>query len=278
MVTGGVALGAWRPGWAVPGTAAILLGMLLCTRRFAVAIGARAPGTWVDLCPEAVAERIREDRRRRRRLASVLDATCLRGALFFSLLLGAAVAVALRLPEDESRLALLVPIDAAALLVPLFLTGTRRHLPPDLGSLSARMLARHGRRARNLLARAGGGELSIIGREVGGGAIDELRLRLVPFRAPDGLDAVELCTEVWCRTATLAVLVRTRTGSAAHRLVPKLRGVAERFRSKDGSTCVAIIVPGPDGHAGLLRDLRRALFVLASSAEPAAQPTTRAAA
>ncbi|MBI2897042.1 MAG: hypothetical protein HYY06_26025 [Deltaproteobacteria bacterium] len=278
LVAAGFALGAWRPGWAAPGTAAILLGALLCARRFGVAVGARAPGTWIDLCPEAVAERIRQDVRRRRRLASVLDATCPRGAVLLTLLAGAAVAAALRLPEDEARLALLLPVDALALLVPLFLTGTRRQLPPDLGALSARMLARHGRRARNLLARAGGGELSIIGREIGGGAIDELRLRLVPFKAPEGLGAIELCTEVWCRTPTLAVLIRTRAGTAAHRLIPRLRGVVERYRSKDGSSCVAIIVPGPDGHAGLLRDLRHALLLFASSAEPEVKPTTLAAA
>jgi hypothetical protein len=258
------------------GIASILAAMVLVARRYERAVVARPPGRWIALGPEAVGERIRAERQWRRRLGSSFDATCPRGFVLLVFTGGAAIWAAGALRPIVGWLAWALALDALAVLLPLFLGATRRSLPVDLGGASARMLARYGRRAKRLLRRHGGGEFSLLGRQVGDGedvSLDELRLELVPARGPEGLLALELGTEVWCGTPRLAAIVRTAAGSPADALARTLRGASERTRGPDGASLATMLVPGLDGHAGLFRDLRRALQTFAKAASPPGSPS-----
>lgn len=258
-------------GQFTAGLGSILAAMALVARRYERAVVARPAGQWIALAPEAVGARIRAERQARRRLGSIFDATCPRGLVLLALGAGAAIWAARTLRPTVGWLAWTFALDALAVLLPLFLGATRRTLPVDLGGASARMLARYGRRAKRLLGRNGGGEFSLLGRQVGEGedaSLDELRLELVPARRPEGLLALELGTEVWCGTPRLAAVVRTVAGSPADALARTLPGAAERYRGPDGTTLATLLVPGPDGHAGLFRDLRHALRTFAKAATP----------
>jgi len=279
LLAAGVAVQLPPIGQLTLGILAILAAMVLLARRYERAVVARPPGRWIALEPEAVTARIRADRHRRRRLGSLFDATCLPGLVLLSAGAGAVVWAAARLQPTLGWLAWALALDALAVLLPTFLGATRRSLPVDLGGASARMLARYGRRAKRMLRRRGGGEFSLLGRQVGEGEeawLDELRLELVPARRPEGLLALELGTEVWCGTPRLAAIVRTVAGSPADAIARTLRGAAERHRAPDGATIATVLVPGLDGHSGLFRDLRRALTAFAKAAPPTATPDTPA--
>jgi hypothetical protein len=274
LLAGGVVVQLPPLDQLTAGVALILAAMVLLARRYERGVVARPPGRWIALGPESVTDCLTADRRRRRSLGSIFDATCPGGFVVFAVAVGAVAWGTLRLSPTLGWLAWAFAIDALAVLFPLFLGATRRMLPVELAGASARMLARYGRRAKRLLRRCGGGEFSILGRAVGehvGDAtcLDELRLELVPARRPEGLVAVELGTEVWCGRPRLAAIVRTAVGSPADALARRLRGVAERLPSPDGLTMATVLAPGLDGHSGLFRDLKRALVAFTKAAAPA---------
>ena len=275
LVAAGLAIQLPPIGQITGGLACILAAATLLARRYERALVARPPGRWTALGPHAARERLQLAKRHRARLGSIFDATSGLGFLVFGGTVAAVVWGAGRLQPTIGWLAWTLALDALAIAAPLWLGATRRHLPPDLAGVSARMLLRYGRRAKRLLRKCGGGEFSILGRVVGE-EVDELRLELVPALRPDGLVAVELGVEVWCRTARLAAIVRAVEGSPADELTATLRGVVERHRAPDGATTAVVLLPGADGHASLFRDLRRALRTLAKAAPSPAPPEATA--
>lgn len=209
--------------WGDPtlGAALVVGAMALATHRAPVALArTRGPGTWRALSSSSalVAPPAPPD---------ALDVTTARGRLAFAAaacaLVAAAWALGSWIPEGTVALPL-----AAAALAPIFVTGTRRSLPPTPTEQAASVL----RPARDALAAEidlSHVDVQAIGRvlaaasscapdagDLARGEIDEIRLACAPRDRAVGLRAVEIAaTTSPLGHALPEVFVRFDDGSAA---------------------------------------------------------------
>ena len=126
----------------------------------------------------------------------------------------------------------------AVVLVPIFLSGTRRELPVSPTAAGRVLLAWL---AKSIRKRSGLKVVALARVPDGTGEADEVRLLIVPKQAVRGLIAVEVAVELfqgWGGAVALpCVLVRAREGSEAHASLPR-RAVWTRGRKAEERVAV----------------------------------------
>ncbi len=220
---------------------AILAATLLPAAR---ASRARGPGEWSLLGEQ---ERRAGGAQATDGAGSFLDASSVVGFIVFVTLCVAASGVAWLLLAQSPYQAGLVVVGSTAWL-PVFFTGRRTDMPPDaaFGALPlyrfvSKKLEAHGWVRSEIWAR----------RPLGGGAPDELRLRLTLDDARPGVRAIEVGVELGAGLVTLpCVIVRVVDDSDAYRALP--RGVVW-MRGRTSEERVAILRPKVPSRAGCLR-------------------------
>lgn len=231
---------------------------------------ARGPGEW---------SRLSEDELRAQpaklRAGRFLDASTVPGFVVFLLVaLASAAAAWLLLPRSPYQAGLVLLGSAACL--PLFFTGKMADIPPDaaFGALPlhhfiARKLARRSDVRSEVWAR----------RPLGGGAPDELRLRIFLDGARSGLSAIEIGLEIGAGMLALpCVIVRAQDESDAYHALP--RGVVW-VRGRNGDERVAILRPRVPTRAQCLRIVEDVLALTSKKSEggmPRAQRERKSAA
>ena len=207
---------------AILGAALVVFAMIVATHRSPVPMGRpRGPGRWHPIADERVFRRALPAE------GDFFDLSSNRGKGFaLSLWLVLAV-VTWILSGRIPGIVVAAPLASAA-LIPLFVTGTRRQLPPTAEELATRMLAP----ARDALAKLvdlAHVDLRCIARFREGqkGDIDEVRLECVPAEPVQGLRAIELAvaTSKDGQVSIPEILVRFDDGSgAASKLADLARG------------------------------------------------------
>ena len=151
----------------------------------------------------------------------------------------------------------LVAIDALV-LVPLFVTGRRVQLPPDLAKAPAPLLAPV---CAALKKDASLDVAPWVRVPVGTDVPDELRLLVLPKASLPGLVGIELGI-AWTRTATgyaprAEVLVRVHDGSDAAARLPKLAPFARPVTGRRQDEKVIRLTPALPGRAAAVALVRR---------------------
>ena len=184
LVAFGVGLQLWRDS-ALIGSVVLLGAMAFLTYRTPrFRPVARGPGTWLPLSDDEAFRRVPA-----RAADTFLDGRTWagRGALLFVALAVAGVTWAAR--QAAPYYGLLTALDGLVFL-PLFLTGCRGELPPDLATTPARSL-----RALALTLRRRNPTWRIVGWArfpADQTSPDELRLLVMPKHSPPGLTAIEV--------------------------------------------------------------------------------------
>lgn len=218
----------------------------------------RGPGTWVPLSSQALV------RPSWPLWVRAFDSSTLPGFTLAAgvLLLGVGVAY-VRLPHDS--LQALLSLSLALLLSPLFLTGRLADFPRSPAEQALPWLRLLGA-ARLGLVRT----LELWGRQTdlgrSGGAVDEVRVRIVLEHSPSGLRALEVAFEEGPGSYVSPCLVlRVVEDSVAHERLPRAI-VWSRGRASEEKT--SILHPAAPTRAQLLRLLRSVLSHLAQSPSP----------
>ena len=222
----------WSP---IAGALLVALAMALSAHRSPLPITRpRGPGAWRPVSdPQALLPG---------RLAPLptdaLDIATTRARLVFAAIACGVFAIAWLLRARVPQISIALPL-ASAVVVPVFVTGTRAQMVPTPTELASRIL----RPARDALASAidlAHVEVNTIGRVVGAGVagardadgtsqvVDEVRLSCAPHDRTPGLRAIELALATCPRGygAVPEVFVRFDDGSAAAERIARLaRGV-----------------------------------------------------
>ncbi len=178
----------------------------------------RGPGRWLPLGDEEVLGA----GKRRALPGAWLDATCWRGGLVFTLLVGAlAVAAVFAYRRSPYHAGLLVL--GSSSLIPVFFSGISASLPADPVSQPRRLLSRL---KRALVAKVPSLRVVAFGRIPDADTVpDEIRLVLMPRAALPGLTAIEIAVEYEQTPAgpvTMpCLIVRAREDSPATRALPR---------------------------------------------------------
>jgi hypothetical protein len=262
---GAIGSGAFAAfAWGNPfvGAALVVLGLLLATHRAPTAIPRpRGPGAWREVAGADVLVA----RAPRPLRGDVLDAATPRGRIA---LLGLSTLVAIAswsLAMHIAGIAFALPL-AAAVVLPLFLTGSRAQLPALPEEIAVRML----RPARDALSRLVDLEhvdVRLLGRVLAGtkDELDEIRLVCAPIDRTPGLRALELALAIAApgpHGAVPEVLVRYEDGSPAGARIAALAARPRVMPGRAPEEKVARLVPSdptPEAAARLLGTLVREL-------------------
>ncbi len=248
-------VGAELLGAPTVGALAIASAMALATHRAPPARPAvRGPGKWLALAPsEAFDVETRGD---------ALDIGSARGRFVAATVALLVVAAAGILRRFDAEWPYLVVMDALA-LVPIFVTGTARQLPPDMATAPARTLAAlHRALKKDKAVRIAPWARVPLGCD----HADELRLLVLPRAAMPGLGGIEV-GQTWQRTANgylpvTEVLVRVHDATAAAArmtaLAPFARAVPGR-RPDERVVRLAPAFPARRATVALVRRIAREL-------------------
>ncbi len=207
----------WSP---VVGALLVALGMALAAHRAPSPIARpRGPGAWRPVSdPKALLPGTPAPLP-----TDALDIATTRARLVFGAIACGVIGAAWLLRGHVPQIAVSLPL-ASAVLVPIFVTGTRSQMVPTPIELAARVL----RPARDALATTmdlSHIELGTIGRVVGkAGALDEVRLACAPRDRTPGFRAIELAlaTSPVGHGAVPEVFIRFDDGSPAAERIARL--------------------------------------------------------
>jgi hypothetical protein len=259
---GGVA--AQLAGAPTLGAIAVACAMALATFRApSVRPPVRGPGKWLALAPaEAFATSARSGDGHGPDPRDPLDLGSPRGKIVVLVGALALAAMAGVLRRLDAEYPYLIAIDALA-LIPIFVTGTARQLPPDLAAAPAKLLAAlHATLKKDASLRVAPWARVPLGAD----HADELRLLVLPRAAMPGLGGIEI-GQAWRRTANgfvpmTEVLVRVHDASAAAArltaIAPSSRAVPGR-RPDERVVCLGPALPARRATIALVRRLAREL-------------------
>lgn len=208
-------------GTPLLGAALVVVAMALATHRRPRAVSRpRGPGRWRMVPDDKMLARPRATDQG----TAWLDATTPRGAASAALVTLTVAGAAFALRHHVAGILVALPLAASA-LVPVFVTGTRRQLPPRAEELARSVL----RRVRDGVAKAtdlAHVDLGFIARFAEGTTeIDEVRLICAPKDKIPGLRCIELAltsAAVASREVLPELLVRYEDGTAAAAKIAQL--------------------------------------------------------
>ena len=218
----------------------------------------RGPGRWL---PVAEATAFADPPRL---CGAYLDVSTRAGKALLLLLLAGVAGVAYPMHDTSPYRAGLVVLDATALLA-IFCTGRLAELPPDPVTAPARSLREVAKRLRRAL----GTDVRLVGRirvPDGSATADELRLAVVPRRAPAGFGAIEIgvvhVQGIGGAIGLPEVLLRVRSGSPCEAAIEPLARHGRSVRGRRAQERVIVFsprLPTTRMTAGLVARLVRAL-------------------